>query len=232
MLTLSKLRTDRKIIIQRYSKRGLKPEMIALIDKIISDDDQRKSIQTELDESLAKGKKLSKQIGDFFKSGQADKANAIKEEVAVLKQRSKELEQNFKDIKLQIEDNLLNLPNVPHESVPAGNTEADNEVFKAWTQDLPEKGDHIHPHWDLAKKYDLIDLELGAFITGSGFPLFRGKGAKLKRALINFFLDEADAAGYEEVRPPFLVNEESAKATGQLPDKKDRCITFSWIIYT
>jgi seryl-tRNA synthetase len=220
MLTVSILREQREKVLEGYRKRMLNPETLSLVDKIVSLDDQRKTIQTKLDENLALGNQLSKQIGALYKSGEAEKANAIKQQVASMKEETKSLEQQFKSIKTDIENHLLNLPNVPHESVPAGNTEADNEVYKAWAKPLPDLGPHQVPHWDLAKQYNLIDLELGASITGSGFPLFRGKGAKLKRALINFFLDEAEEEGYEEIRPPFLVNEESAKATGQLPDKE------------
>lgn len=220
MLTINRLRNERDLIRERYTKRGLNEELVGLIDEIINLDDQRKAVQTQLDESLAKGKQLSKEIGELFKSGEQQKANAIKKQVAGLKTESKTLEQEFKTLKEQIEESLLNLPNVPHESVPPGKSEEDNFVYKDWHGPMPDLGEWGLPHWDLAKKYKLIDLELGAFITGSGFPLFRGKGAKLKRALINYFLDEAEKAGYEEVRPPFLVNEESARATGQLPDKE------------
>ena len=220
MLTVNVLRDRREKILEGYKKRGVNQDTLDLIDEIVVLDDHRKTTQTKLDDSLAKSKQLSKQIGDLYKKGAAEEANVIKTEVASLKEEIKTLEQQFKAAKSEIEEKLLNLPNIPHPLVPGGNSEEDNEVYKDWPKDLPSLGAYQVPHWDLAKKYNLLDLELGAFITGSGFPLFRGKGAKLKRALINFFLDEAEKAGYEEIRPPFLVNEDSARATGQLPDKE------------
>ena len=126
----------------------------------------------------------------------------------------------MKDHLAKMDEILMTIPNVPHELVPSGQTEADNFLYKKWEKALPDFGENGFTHWEIAKKYNLIDFELGAFITGSGFPLFRGKGSKLERALINFFLDEAEAAGYEEIIPPLLVNEDSARATGQLPDKE------------
>jgi seryl-tRNA synthetase len=220
MLTITRLKEERDLIRERFAKRGLKEEVLGLIDEVLTLDDERKAVQTRLDESLAKGKQLSNEIGELFKAGQQEKAAEAKTQVAELKTQSRELEQKFRDLKQTIEEKLLNIPNVPHESVPSGKSEADNEIYRNWETEMPRFDFQPLPHWELAKKYGLIDLELGAFITGSGFPLFRGKGAKLKRALINFFLDEAEKAGYEEIRPPYLVNEDSARATGQLPDKE------------
>ena len=162
----------------------------------------------------------SKEIGSLYKSGKAQEAEASKAQVAEIKEKSTVLEQTQKEIRISIEDVLLQIPNVPHESVPAGATEDDNEVYKDWPNDLPVLSGEAKPHWELASQYNLIDFELGTKITGSGFPLYRGKGARLQRALINFFLNEATEAGYEEVMPPLLVNADTARATGQLPDKE------------
>jgi seryl-tRNA synthetase len=165
-------------------------------------------------------KKFSGEIGNLYKQGKQNEAEIIKNKVSKIKEQIKAFDENQKKLKSQIDELLLSIPNVPHELVPKGKNEDDNLVVKDWHTDLPDLGNSALPHWELAKKYNLIDFELGAFITGSGFPLFRNKGAKLKRALINFFLDEAEKAGYEEIRPPLLVNEASALATGQLPDKE------------
>jgi seryl-tRNA synthetase len=219
MLTINKLREDGALVKERLRKRMWTDEKLQIIDTAIEKDDERKKIQAQLDELLSKGKLISKEIGDLFKSGDHAKANQMKSQMGELKAQTKVLEDAFRNSKVELEEIMLNIPNVPHESVPTGKSESDNEVYKDWDKELPSSDSKI-PHWDLAKNYNLIDFELGASITGSGFPLFRGKGAKLKRALINFFLDEAEKSGYEEIRPPFLVNEESARATGQLPDKE------------
>ena len=219
MLPIQKIRQDLESIKAGLRKRGWNEGKLGLIDEIISLDDERKSIQARLDEILSRNNTLSKEIGDLFKKGAQSEANALKEEVGSLKVQAKSLEEQFKEIKEKLEEKLLTLPNVPHKSVPAGISADDNEVYKKWDQTIPGENENWLPHWELAKKYQLIDFELGASITGSGFPLFQGKGAKLNRALINFFLDEAESAGYTEIRPPFLVNEQSARATGQLPDK-------------
>ena len=219
MLTLTKIRSEQTAIKEALKKRGWKEDALKILDQVIEKDDRRKKIQTELDEMRSQGKQLAGQIGDLFKKGDHQKANELKAQMGEFKERTKVLEDNFRDIKEDLDSDLLNIPNVPHNLVPSGTDDSDNEIYKDWSGELPED-EKLLAHWDLAKKYDLIDFELGAFITGSGFPLFKGKGAKLKRALINFFLDEAEEAGYEEVRPPFLVNEKSALATGQLPDKE------------
>ena len=169
---------------------------------------------------LAKNKLFAKEIGGLFKQGKQEEANGIKQQVEANKAKVKTLEGEMRAIKSKLDNGLLQIPNVPHDSVPAGNTDEDNEVYKEWTGELPNLGAKALSHWELAKKYNLIDFELGVKITGSGFPLFRGQGARLQRGLINFFLDEASKAGYEEIVPPLLVNEASARATGQLPDKE------------
>jgi len=168
----------------------------------------------------SKVKEYSGQIGQLYKDGKQNEASELKDEVSEIKEQIKNFDDHDKELKIKIDKILLSIPNAPHESVPHGKNEEDNEVVKDWTKEFPNLVDNALPHWELAKKYDIIDFELGAFITGSGFPLFRNKGSKLKRALINFFLDEAEKAGYEEIRPPLLVNEASAMATGQLPDKE------------
>ena len=220
MLELSFIRNNKERVLTGLQKRNFSQEELAIVDQVIELDDQRKKIQTKLDQLLAERNKLSKDIGRLFKEGKQAEANAMKEKVSALKEEGAQLEESFKHTKAQLQEQLYKLPNVPHESVPKGSTDEDNEVAQAWPHDLPELGDDALPHWELAKKYQLFDLELGTKITGSGFPLYRGKGAKLQRALINFFLDEAHKAGYEEIIPPLLVNEDTARGTGQIPDKE------------
>ena len=161
-----------------------------------------------------------KKSGCFSRPESKKRQGAMKSEVGTLKQAAKEEEEKMRTIKNNLEVLLLDIPNVPHKSVPAGKLESDNEIYQAWKKEFPDLGANALPHWELAEKYNLIDFKLGVKITGSGFPLFRNQGARLQRALINFFLDEAYKAGYEEILPPLLVNEESARATGQLPDKE------------
>lgn len=218
MLRTTFLRANRDLVIERLQKRNL--DATELIDNIIALDDKRKNTQHELDESLAESNRISKQIGQLFKQGKKEEANAAREGVGQLKEKIKELEETLRNVQSNLQTALYEIPNVPHESVPKGNTDEDNEVFKDWTADLPTLDDKAQPHWELAKTYDIIDMELGTKITGAGFPLYKGKGAKLQRALISFFLDEAEANGYVEIMPPLMVNEASATATGQLPDKE------------
>ncbi len=218
MLRTTFIRANRDLVIERMKKRNL--NATEMIDNIIALDDKRKSTQHELDESLAQSNRISKQIGQLFKQGKKEEANAAREGVGQLKEQIKGLEEALRNIQNDLKTALYEIPNVPHESVPKGSTDEDNEVFKAWEKELPvfEKG--AKPHWELAEKYDIIDMKLGTKITGAGFPLYKGKGAKLQRALIAFFLDEAEANGYLEIMPPLMVNEASATATGQLPDKE------------
>lgn len=220
MLRTSFIRENLAQLKAGLLKRNFKEEDLQILDHTLVLDDQRKALQTEMDSTLARRNQLSEQIGDLFKSGQKDKATELRQEVSELKERVGVLEQDLKNTVEELRQALYTIPNMPHESVPAGNTDEDNEVFKAWDGPLPQLPENARPHWELAKEKDLFDLELGVKITGSGFPLYRGKGARLQRALINFFLDEAAAAGYEEIVPPHLVNEETATATGQLPDKE------------
>ncbi len=220
MLQVSFIRQNKERILKGLVTRNYKEDTSKLIDSVIEWDDARKGTQTTLDELLAKNKLVSKEIGGLFKQGKQDEANSLKQQVDANKIKIKALEEDMREIKDKLDNGLLQIPNVPHDSVPAGNTDEDNEVYKEWTGALPNLGEKALPHWELAKKYNLIDFELGVKITGSGFPLFRGKGARLQRGLINFFLEEASKAGYEEIVPPLLVNEASARATGQLPDKE------------
>lgn len=220
MLRTSFIRENLDQLKAGLRKRNFKEEDLQIVDQVLILDDQRKALQTELDSALAMRNQLSDQIGDLFKSGQKDKATELRQEVAELKEKAGVLEQELKNTVEELQKALYTIPNMPHTSVPAGSTEEDNEVYKAWDGPMPQLPENARPHWELAKEYDLFDLELGVKITGSGFPLYRGKGARLQRALINFFLDEAAAAGYEEIVPPHLVNEATATATGQLPDKE------------
>lgn len=219
MLELNYIRNNRERVIEGLKIRNYKDEGLSLVGQVIEQDDLRKKTQTELDALLAERNKLSRSIGDLFKSGKREEAEEMRSRVNDLKEQASGLESQLKEAKSELESLLLKLPNVPHESVPPGNSEEDNEVYKAWGGSFPDLGEEALPHWDLAKKYRLFDLELGVKITGAGFPVYRGNGARLQRALIAFFLDEATRAGYEEFLPPLLVNADSARATGQLPDK-------------
>jgi seryl-tRNA synthetase len=218
MLQTNFIRENKDVVIERLKKRNL--DAATMIDAAITLDDKRKAIQFNLDEALAESNRISKVIGDLFKSGKKAEAEATRQGVSDLKEQIKNLEEELRLAQTQLQNALYAIPNVPHESVPKGSTDADNEVFKGWEQPLPTLHEGAQPHWELAEKYGIFDLELGVKITGAGFPLYKGKGAKLQRALISFFLDEAEAAGYLEILPPHLVNEASATATGQLPDKE------------
>ncbi len=218
MLTLQRINDNKEEIIKGLTKRGFSESVTSeILNTIIELNDRRKRNQLQNDELKSKLKNLSNSIGELYKSKKINEANEAKKEVTSIKEQSVALDEKQREIVAEIDKKLLEIPNVPHESVPAGKSEEDNEIVKKWDKPLEDKE---LAHWDLAKKYDIIDFELGTKITGSGFPLFRDKGSKLKRALINFFLDEAEKAGYEEIRPPLMVNESSARATGQLPDKE------------
>ncbi len=220
MLELNYIRSNKEEVLRGLKIRNYSEEDLAIIDSILSLDEARRSTQTELDNNLAESNKISRAIGGLFKEGKRKEAEALKAQVSALKGTAKDLEAKNKKAIEQMEELLLAVPNIPHESVPPGTSSDDNEVYRAWGQPLPELGDHAKPHWELAKEYNIFDLELGVKITGAGFPVFRGQGARLERALINFFLDEAAKAGYEEIIPPLMVNEDTARATGQLPDKE------------
>ena len=220
MLEVKRIRTEREQMIEALRKRAADFDYAGLIDQAISLDDARKGIQTKLDALNERSNSVSKEIGKLFATGAIEEANARKSEVKEMKAEIKALEDQARQNKEQLESALLNLPNIPNEMVPAGSNEEDNEVFKAPNMNLPDLSDDALPHWEIAQKYNIIDFQLGAKITGSGFPLYVGKGAKLQRALISFFLEEAEKAGYMEYMPPLVVNEDSARGTGQLPDKE------------
>ncbi len=216
MLTVRQIEEKKDYIIERLAVKNFDAREI--IKQVLKTDAKRRSTQNELDNYLAESNTLSKKIGQLFKNGKADEANKIKERTSELKSRSKELSHELGNIEKELEELLVQIPNVPHESVPAGNTEADNEKVREGGT-VPELESAL-PHWELAEKYKIIDFELGNKLTGAGFPVYRGKGSRFQRALINFFLDEAQKAGYTEFLPPFMVNEDSGFGTGQLPDKE------------
>ena len=218
MLQIGFIKANKEIVIEGLKKRNIND--FAILDEAIQFDEERKNTQTELNALQAESNKISKEIGMLFKQGKRDEAEALKAKVSAGKERTKELEHEMNALEEKIENLLLQVPNVPHPSVPAGSTEEDNEVHRDWPNDLPVLPDDALPHWELAKNYNLFSLELGTKIAGAGFPLYRGQGAKLQRALISFFLDQNTAVGYEEIQPPHLVNEATARATGQLPDKE------------
>ena len=220
MLEVTRIRNDYDAVLAGLQKRNLSPEVLQLVDEVITQDDRRKQVQAELDQLLAQRNSLSKEIGQLMQGGRRDEAESMKQSVSAMKGSIEIMQDQLTAAKDRIEAILLTLPNVPQTIVPAGKHADDNEVFRDWAGPLPAAGDKPLPHWELGKKYNLFDFELGVKITGSGFPLYRGKGARLQRALIQFFLDQAIAAGYEEIIPPLLVNEDTARATGQLPDKE------------
>lgn len=220
MLKVELLRNERERVVEGLKKRNWTSSDISIIDQIIELDDERKGVQTTLDIELAEQNQLARQIGELMKIKNLEEAEALKQRVAQLKDSSKTKEDLLKTIRQSLDDKLITLPNIPHSDVPSGQSADDNMVFQAWEKDLPTLGKGALPHWELAEKYNLFDMKLGVKLTGSGFILYRGQGAKLQRALINYFLDYNTAAGYEEILPPHLVNEDSARGTGQLPDKE------------
>lgn len=216
MLTLKQIQENKQEVIERLKIKNF--DATAIVDQIIHLDNQRKATQAKADQLLAETNALSKSIGLLLKEGKADEASAGKEKTAALKEQIKEETTLLETTEKELQAALVQLPNLPHASVPAGKSAEDNLTVREGGQ-MPSLTNAL-PHWDLAKKYDLIDFELGVKLTGAGFPVFKGKGAKLQRALINFFLEEAIAAGYQEVLPPLMVNEDSGFGTGQLPDKE------------
>tara|TARA_B100002019_G_scaffold60268_2_gene51647 strand:- start:1041 stop:2309 length:1269 start_codon:yes stop_codon:yes gene_type:complete len=216
MLKTSFLISKKDKVIKLLSKRGF--DANDMVNEIISLDKKRKSIQVQYEGILAEINSISKTIGELFQSGQASKAKPLKDKSSDLKKSSKDLAVSLEECQKKINSYLLQIPNIPHKDVPAGSDEKDNKII--YESNISLNKNLTEPHWDLAKKYDIIDFELGTKITGSGFPVYKGKGAKLQRALISFFLDCNTDAGYEEVQIPHLVNENSAYGTGQLPDKE------------
>jgi seryl-tRNA synthetase len=217
MLTLRFIQENRDFIIERLKIKNF--DATKITDQILALDKERRSTQAAMDDNKAELNKLSKEIGKFFKNGNEEEATKVKEKNAQIKEKIKEQSELLNKVEEELNLLLVQLPNIPHESVPPGKGEQDNvEIKSGGTK--PELAHDALPHWDLAKKYDIIDFELGNKITGSGFPVYKGKGAKLQRALINYFLDQAIEAGYHEVLPPLMVNEDSGFGTGQLPDKE------------
>jgi len=218
MLQVSFIRENKKEVLRGLAVRNFN-DAEKMIDTVILSDENRRAIQTELDNTLAKANKIAKEIGNLFKSGKTAEANALKEKSGELKILSNNLKEKLAQSSTELNELLYQIPNIPNILVPSGNTEDDNEtIFQEG--EIPKLHKEALPHWELAKKYDIIDFELGNKIAGAGFPVYKGKGAKLQRALINYFLDKNTEAGYDEVQVPHMVNEASATATGQLPDKE------------
>ena len=217
MLTLRFIQENRDFIIERLKIKNF--DAAEIISQVLELDKKRRSTQTSMDNNQAELNKLSKEIGQLFKSGKVDEANEVKEKNAVLKEAIKKESEVLADTEKELTQLLVQIPNIPNESVPPGKGEHDNAEIKS-AGAMPALNTDALAHWDLAKKYDIIDFELGNKLTGSGFPVYKGKGAKIQRALINYFLDMAIEAGYNEVLPPLMVNEDSGFGTGQLPDKE------------
>ena len=217
MLDLTVVRTQKEQVIIALEKRGI--DAVTLVDNALVADEKRRGLQSTLDQKLALANSLAKEIGELYKSGKPQQANHKKEESVALKAETKVLQTQLADAETALHELLCSIPNIPNPLVPDGQSEDDNEeVFRAG--EVPTLNEKALPHWELAAKYNLINFELGNKITGAGFPIYTGKGAKLQRALISFFLDQNTAAGYEEVQVPHLVNEKSGFGTGQLPDKE------------
>ena len=217
MLRVSDINENIDNISLLLSKRNI--DVKDKLVEILKIDKSRRSIQSELDGVLAESNKLAKEIGDLFKSGQAEKASILKEKASSLKPKSKSLSEKLYSESERLKSLLLDIPNVPNKLVPTGSSEEDNlEVFK--NGNIPDLNTTALPHWQLASKYDIIDFDLGNKITGAGFPVYKNKGAKLQRALINYFIDKNTEAGYKEIQVPILINEDSGMGTGQLPDKE------------
>lgn len=217
MLQLQAIRQDKDKLAEALAKRNI--DANPLLEEVLQKDESRRKIQAELDSLLAESNSISKSIGMLYKEGKAEEANAMKAKSASLKEKTKALNEALSQAAEDLQQALYQIPNAPHPSVPAGAEETDNEeIFREG--DVPELSDDAQPHWELAKKYDLIDFEWGVKISGAGFPVYKGKCARLQRALISYFLDKNVEAGYTELQVPHLVNEASGLGTGQLPDKE------------
>ncbi|AXT51626.1 serine--tRNA ligase [Aquimarina sp. BL5] len=217
MLLVQQIIANKEEYIKALAKRNF--DAAPILEKVINLDEERRATQAKLDNTLADSNKLSKEIGMLFKNGEVKKATILKEKTSQLKESSKDLSNSLSGIQDELTNLLYTIPNVPHASVPDGQSEDDNEeVFREG--DIPVLEEGALPHWELAKKYNIIDFELGVKITGAGFPVYKGKGARLQRALISYFLDKNTEAGYKEYQVPHLVNEASGYGTGQLPDKE------------
>ncbi len=216
MLQLAFIRENKDLLTKRLAIKNFDGQKI--IPRVLDLDERRRSTQKELDDALFESNALSKEVGSLFKEGKAEEATKVRERSAALKKKSRELNEKLNKIKTELDKLLVTIPNMPHASVPAGKNEGDNAMVFEEAREITFSVKPL-PHWDLASKYRIIDFDLGSKVTGAGFPFYRGKGARLQRALINFFLDEALNAGYEEYQVPLLVNQDSAFGTGQLPDK-------------
>jgi seryl-tRNA synthetase len=217
MLTINLIREERNFIIERLKIKNF--DAAEILDRIISLDTERRDIQTRTDQMQAEMNRISKEIGSLIKDGKMAEANASKEKTYKLKEEIKTLLEKLAPLDNELRNEIVRLPNLPHESVAPGHG-ADDNIKVREGGDIPVLPESALPHWDLIKKYDIIDFDLGIKLTGAGFPVYKGKGARLERALINFFLDEGGKAGYREVMPPIMVNEDSGFGTGQLPDKE------------
>jgi len=217
MLTIKQIRDDKAAAIKKLAKKGV--DAAPVIEKIEALDDRRRAIQVELDNTLAAQNKAAKEIGMLMGQGRKEEAEAAKANVAAMKQKSAELQQESATVQEELNAAIVSLPNFPAEIVPEGRTAEDNLVVKI-DENYSQLPENPLPHWELARKYDIIDFDLGVKLTGAGFPVYKGKGARLQRALINYFLDCNTKAGYQEVEPPIMVNEASGFGTGQLPDKE------------
>jgi seryl-tRNA synthetase len=220
MLQLKTIREEKQRVVAGLRKRNWTAAQIRVVDRVLALDDQRRATQKELDDTLAESNRVSKQIGQLMGQGRTDEAEAAKSQVTGLKSTVRELEDRLTTARTELDELLYTLPNIPHKTVPRGKTPDDNKVVRTPKVPLPDLPSDALPHWDLAKKYNLFDFELGVKLTGAGFPVYRGQGARLQRALIQFFLDENIKAGFEEILPPHMVNEATARGTGQLPDKE------------
>ena len=217
MLQISYIRENKEKVLTGLKKRNFGE--LELVEQVIALDEKRRALQTELDEALSKSNKLSKEIGALMKEGKKEEAEAAKEQTAQYKELTKRLNAELDETTTSLTQVLYRIPNIPNEIVPEGKSADDNlNVFQAG--EIPALYEGALPHWELAKKYDIIDFELGVKLTGAGFPVYKGKGAKLQRALISYFLDKNTAAGYQEFQVPHMVNEDSGYGTGQLPDKE------------
>ena len=217
MLQINYIREQKDAVITGLAIKNFDGQ--AIIEQVIQLDNDRRKTQQELDGLLNEANTIAKEVGDLFKSGKADQANELKSKSVSLKEKTKILQESLQGKESDLTKLLLQIPNVPHESVPKGKEPKDN-ITVHQEGVLPKLHASAKAHWELTTQYDIIDFELGVKLTGAGFPVYKGKGAKLQRALINFFLDQATAAGYLEVQPPIMVNEASAYGTGQLPDKE------------
>lgn len=219
MLVVANIEKEFDKYTEGLKKRGI-TQAESLLKEVIQKDKERKESQARLDAILHESNLLSKEIGQLFQQGNKEEAEKAKIKTSILKEESKKLNDQLNEIDEKLLSLLYNLPNIPHESVPGGKSENDNEIVKLFDETIPDLKEGKKPHWDLIEEYDIIDFELGNKVTGAGFPFYKRQGARLVRGLINYFLDEASKAGYDEIQPPVMINEASGYGTGQLPDKE------------